>query len=119
MAIYFEGQVHRVQVHPGPDGKARFEQQIRELLQLEDDEDFDVEFECRVPQSCECGAVWLEMSHAADTATCPARHNPSCLMTCVRSWWVSGAACLRPSPHDWLISATPCPKRSRVVPAVL
>jgi hypothetical protein len=59
MAIYFEGQVHRVQVHPGPDGKARFEQQIRELLQLEDDEDFDVEFECRVPQSCEWALVGL------------------------------------------------------------
>jgi hypothetical protein len=51
MAIYFEGQVHRVKVYPGPDGKARFEQQIRELLGLEEDEEFDVEFECKAPGS--------------------------------------------------------------------
>jgi hypothetical protein len=41
------------QVHPGAEGRARFEAQIRELIQLEDGEDFDVEFECRAPDTGE------------------------------------------------------------------
>lgn len=51
MAISFEGHLHYIKVYPGPDGKARFEQQIRELIQLDDDETFDVEFECKAPDS--------------------------------------------------------------------
>jgi hypothetical protein len=42
MAIFFEGQVHRIKVYPGPEGKARFQQQIRELVHLGEDEDFEV-----------------------------------------------------------------------------
>jgi hypothetical protein len=39
------------QVYPGADGRARFEAQIRELIQLEEGEDFDVEFECKAPDT--------------------------------------------------------------------
>lgn len=39
------------QVYPGPEGKARFQQQIRELVKLTDDEEFEVEFECKAPDS--------------------------------------------------------------------
>lgn len=53
MAIFFEGQVHRIKVYPGPEGKALFQRQIRELVQLSDDEEFEVEFECKAPGSGE------------------------------------------------------------------
>lgn len=67
MAIIFEGQVHRIKVYPGPEGKARFQQQIRELVQLGDDEEFEVEFECKAPDS---GAVLhLDGMDAFDAAT--------------------------------------------------
>ena len=42
------------QVYPGPEGKARFQQQIRELVKLRDDEEFEVEFECKAPDSGVC-----------------------------------------------------------------
>jgi hypothetical protein len=42
------------QVYPGPEGKARFQQQIRELVKLSDDEEFEVEFECKAPDSGAC-----------------------------------------------------------------
>jgi hypothetical protein len=46
--ILLEGQLHYVHVHPGPDGKPRFEQ----LMQVEDGGDFNsIEFECRVAVS--------------------------------------------------------------------
>jgi len=53
MAIIFEGQIHRIKVYPGPEGKARFQQQIRDLVQLGEDEEFEVEFECKAPDSGE------------------------------------------------------------------
>jgi hypothetical protein len=43
-------------VYPGPEGKARFQQQIRELVKLRDDEEFEVEFECKAPDSGVCGS---------------------------------------------------------------
>eukprot|EP00882_Tetradesmus_deserticola_P002712 GHRQ01002883.1.p1 GENE.GHRQ01002883.1~~GHRQ01002883.1.p1 ORF type:complete len:151 (+),score=36.33 GHRQ01002883.1:170-622(+) len=51
MAISFEGQIHYIKVYPGAEGRARFEAQIRELIQLEDGEEFDVEFECKAPDT--------------------------------------------------------------------
>jgi hypothetical protein len=47
------------QVYPGAEGRARFEAQIRELIQLEDGEDFDVEFECKAPDTGEVQQVGL------------------------------------------------------------
>lgn len=38
------------------EGRARFEAQIRELIQLEEGEEFDVEFECKAPDTGE--GVW-------------------------------------------------------------
>lgn len=47
------------QVYPGPEGKARFQQQIRDLVQLGDDEEFEVEFECKAPDSGERLCVYV------------------------------------------------------------
>ncbi|KAF6259128.1 hypothetical protein COO60DRAFT_1638600 [Scenedesmus sp. NREL 46B-D3] len=67
MAISFEGQIHYIKVYPGAEGRARFEAQIRELIQLEDGEDFDVEFECKAPDT---GAtLHLDGINAFDAAT--------------------------------------------------
>eukprot|EP00775_Hariotina_reticulata_P002234 gene2234-2546_t len=49
MAIMFEGKVHRIKVFPGPEGKKRFEQEVRRLINLGDDEEFDIEFQCKSP----------------------------------------------------------------------
>ncbi len=38
-----------MQVKPGPEGAAEFSQQIRKLLQLPEDQEFDVIFHCRAP----------------------------------------------------------------------
>jgi hypothetical protein len=44
-------------VYPGAEGRARFEAQIRELIQLEEGEDFDVEFECKAPDTGGAGVL--------------------------------------------------------------
>jgi hypothetical protein len=53
MAVSVHGQVHKIKVHPGPDGKEEFKRQLRELLGYDDSEDFDVIFECKTPHSGE------------------------------------------------------------------
>lgn len=46
-------------MYPGPEGKARFQQQIRELVKLRDDEEFEVEFECKAPDSGGFDRCWV------------------------------------------------------------
>lgn len=54
------------QVYPGPDGKARFEQQIRDLIQLNEQEDFDIAFECKAPDTgTSCSQVGLHPASCA------------------------------------------------------
>eukprot|EP00878_Enallax_costatus_P005225 GHUV01005491.1.p1 GENE.GHUV01005491.1~~GHUV01005491.1.p1 ORF type:complete len:273 (+),score=73.35 GHUV01005491.1:181-999(+) len=67
MAIFYENQTHRIKVYPGPEGKTRFEQQIRELIQLGDQEDFDIKFECKAPDTG--GLLHLDGMNAFDAAT--------------------------------------------------
>jgi hypothetical protein len=45
------GSLPRLQLPHGPDGQQRFRDEIRDLMQLQDDEEFDVEFQVRVPGS--------------------------------------------------------------------
>eukprot|EP00879_Flechtneria_rotunda_P004826 GHRR01005099.1.p3 GENE.GHRR01005099.1~~GHRR01005099.1.p3 ORF type:complete len:131 (+),score=39.63 GHRR01005099.1:428-820(+) len=49
MRVSFNGKTHKVQVTPGEDGAKEFEQQIRKMLQLPEDQEFDVIFHCRAP----------------------------------------------------------------------
>ncbi|KAF8067382.1 hypothetical protein HT031_002430 [Scenedesmus sp. PABB004] len=49
MRVSFNGKTHKVQVKPGPEGAKEFEVQIRRMLGLPEDQDFDVIFHCRAP----------------------------------------------------------------------
>eukprot|EP00775_Hariotina_reticulata_P011857 gene11857-12001_t len=51
MRVSFNGKTHKVQVRPGEEGMKDFEVQIRKMLQLPEDQDFDVIFHCRAPGS--------------------------------------------------------------------
>ncbi|KAF8072376.1 ATP5PO [Scenedesmus sp. PABB004] len=67
MAIAYEGATHRITVYPGPQGRARFEAEVRALLDLPAGEEFDVEFLCRAPDT---GALLsLDGIGAFDAAT--------------------------------------------------
>jgi hypothetical protein len=70
-----------LQVYPGADGRARFEAQIRELIQLEEGEDFDVEFECKAPDT---GALCFKFLTA---------HRCVAILTALRR--VGGVCCAR------------------------
>jgi hypothetical protein len=63
MAIMFEGKVHRIKVFPGPEGKKRFEQEVRRLINLGDDEEFDIEFQCKSPLGGKQGCTVPVASH--------------------------------------------------------
>lgn len=47
----FEGRTYKLKVRPGPDGLRDFQQQVRELLGFDITEDYDVTFECQLPQT--------------------------------------------------------------------
>jgi hypothetical protein len=49
MRVSFNGKTHKVQVKPGEEGAKEFEQQIRRMLALPEDQEFDVIFHCRAP----------------------------------------------------------------------
>lgn len=54
MRVSFNGRTHKVQVKPGVEGAKEFEYEIRRLLQLPDDQEFDVIFHCRAPGTGTC-----------------------------------------------------------------
>lgn len=47
MRVSFNGKTHKVQVRPGEEGMKDFEHQIRNMLQLPEDQDFDVSAESK------------------------------------------------------------------------
>lgn len=51
MRVSFNGRTHKVPVRPGEDGAREFENTIRSLLQLPPDQEFDVIFHCRAPNT--------------------------------------------------------------------
>ncbi|KAI8465739.1 MAG: hypothetical protein J3K34DRAFT_525116 [Monoraphidium minutum] len=53
MAVCVKGRTHKLRVWPGPEGKALFKEQVRELLGLSPSSEFEVVFECKVPRSGE------------------------------------------------------------------
>ncbi len=48
MAIKFDGKTYKLRVQPGPEGLQLFKEQVRQLLGLDINEEFDVSFECQV-----------------------------------------------------------------------
>lgn len=49
MRVSFGGKTYKVQVQPGEDGAKAFEREIRRLLNLPEDQEFDVIFHCKAP----------------------------------------------------------------------
>jgi hypothetical protein len=49
MRISFNGRTHKVAVRPGHEGSEDFQREIKRLLQLPEDQQFDVIFHCRAP----------------------------------------------------------------------
>ncbi|GFH12249.1 predicted protein, partial [Haematococcus lacustris] len=39
----------KVKVSPGPEGLRSFQAEVRRLLRLQDDQEFEISFECKVP----------------------------------------------------------------------
>lgn len=66
MRVSFNGKTHKVQVKPGEEGAKEFEQQIRNMLALPEDQEFDVIFHCRAPGTG--AARFLQDLQAAPTA---------------------------------------------------
>lgn len=49
MSIQFHGQTYWLQVHTGEGGVEQFKQDVRRLLSLRGEDDFDITFECQMP----------------------------------------------------------------------
>ena len=50
MRVSFGGKTYKVQVEPGEDGAKHFEREIRRLLTLPEEQEFDVIFHCKAPR---------------------------------------------------------------------
>ncbi|GFH23655.1 predicted protein, partial [Haematococcus lacustris] len=48
MSIHHNGETHLVKVSPGPEGLLRFQAEVRRLLRLQDDQEFEISFECNI-----------------------------------------------------------------------
>lgn len=46
LAVSFNGRTHKVQVQPGHEGAKAFETEIRKMLQLPEEQEFDVSVDC-------------------------------------------------------------------------
>jgi hypothetical protein len=66
MKVVYLNQVHHVPLHPGPDGRAKFEEDLRRVLKLRKGDGMTVTFKCHVPDSTE--TVSLEGMEAFDAA---------------------------------------------------
>lgn len=49
MSIHFHNTTYWLEVRPGPEGLSKFQSEVRRLLGLSDNQDFDITFECKVP----------------------------------------------------------------------
>jgi hypothetical protein len=65
MTVVFNGVTHSIPVHPGRDGRAQFEQRIRQLFGLRGDEPLQLSFGCRLPEG---GDITLEDAECFDAA---------------------------------------------------
>jgi hypothetical protein len=70
MRVSFNGRTHKVAVRPGPDGAREFENRIRSMLALPEDQEFDV----RLRSCCCCFCALFERS--ATMATICTMHRP-------------------------------------------
>eukprot|EP00878_Enallax_costatus_P013716 GHUV01014345.1.p1 GENE.GHUV01014345.1~~GHUV01014345.1.p1 ORF type:complete len:156 (+),score=15.18 GHUV01014345.1:338-805(+) len=94
MRVSFNGGTHKVQVQPGPEGAKAFEKEIRDMLQLPEEQEFDVIFHCRAPGSGEhrmptvliSGMRTVSHSRCCNApAITPAAHEPSETAACTLS----------------------------------
>lgn len=65
MTVVFNGVTHSIPVHPGKAGRQQFEQRIRRLFGLRDDEPLSLSFGCRLPEG---GDITLEDAECFDAA---------------------------------------------------
>lgn len=49
MRVSFNGKTYKVPVKPGDEGAREFENEIRKLLRLPEEQEFDVIFHCKAP----------------------------------------------------------------------
>lgn len=94
MSIHFNNNTYWLEVHPGPDGLRRFQSEVRQLLGLKDNQEFDITFECKVPGTagsrCElkglnafdaavyCASITAaERTKGEETRKNQSPHNPS------------------------------------------
>lgn len=54
MSIQFHGQTYWLQVRTGDGGVEQFKADVKRLLDLSSEDDFDITFECQVPGDGEC-----------------------------------------------------------------
>jgi hypothetical protein len=57
MRVSYGGKSYKVRVGPGPEGLKGFEQEVRRLLKLPEEQEFDVIFHCRAPVSGNSSAI--------------------------------------------------------------
>ena len=67
MAVTLNDQVHRITVRPGPEGRRRFECDIRDLFELNSQDDLEFTFDCQDPSNTS-ESVLLEGRRAFDAA---------------------------------------------------
>lgn len=57
MSIQFHGQTYWLQVQTGEGGVQQFQADVKRLLDLNSEDDFDITFECQVPGEGEWGVA--------------------------------------------------------------
>lgn len=54
MAVVLNGEEHRITVEPGPNGRKQFEDEIRRLFGLSQDDELEFTFDCQAPSETVC-----------------------------------------------------------------
>lgn len=67
MSIQFHGQTYWLQVQTGEGGVQQFQADVKRLLDLNSEDDFDITFECQVPGEGEAGGRGGCRSHRGVT----------------------------------------------------
>ena len=61
MTVVHNGVTHQVTVEPGPDGRERFQAEIRRIFNLGENDAIQLTFGCRVPGTGEWYSHWIEL----------------------------------------------------------
>jgi hypothetical protein len=68
MSIQFHGQTYWLQVQMGEGGVNQFQSDVKRLLDLNSEDDFDITFECQVPGEGMCEPSGAKCRSCARTA---------------------------------------------------